>query len=775
MQVSRYALVLLLAAACAGAPPPPQPPAAAPPSPIVLSPPPESSPRLVPQRGRAWGPAAVFGGGRWVLAADDDRRAHLWDVQNGTLLRSLEGHTEEITGVLALPDGKRALTTAMDGTLRLWDLVDARPLRTTPAHRGECTNLRLSESGRRAMTKGGFRPMADARLRDADGRIVVWEVESGAALRVLGPFQRLGAADLSSDGSRVLAQVDDGLVLFDVDTGARKITLKQSPREKSWNVTSVVLARDGSGAAISRGVGVELWDLGTGEKLAFEGEHEWPHDGSFAFTPDGLELRIASSEGITRVHLTTGKTDPLAPFSARDDGMIRGTELTPDARYVLAESTGSEGMLLLDAESGAKIRALDATSERVGRLAVSPDGAQLLVAGVLDARVWDLQSLALKRIIEGQADDVAFSTDGRRAFVGGTELRAFGAAGGELLGSIDVFRAEDVAALSATRDGRRVVSGGVRSQVVWDMETRKPIRRWPRARQEVLSVAISGDGRRVLDAVRDLEQGGQDDRVELWDVETGERLQKLSGHAQGITATAFLPGERRAVSAGRDGAVIVWDLASGAVVRTMKEPDPDEIQALAISPDGKRAATGGGNLRWTRDTSVTLWDLETGRVIRKLQGHTRPVVALAFLPDGQHVASSSEDRTVRLWSTLDGASVALMAWGKEWLAFTDDGYFASSPGGGERVAVVQGMESHRLARLPARDNRPDLLLQRVHLGPRPSASQAPVLAPARMPAGCGCRAAPPGEGSALWLLAAGAVASWIARRHRPGLSSRPPC
>jgi WD40 repeat protein len=115
---------------------------------------------------------------------------------------------------------------------------------------------------------------------------------------------------------------------------------------------------------------------------------------------------------------------------------------------------------------------------------------------------------------------------------------------------------------------------------------------------------------------------------------------------------ALTPDSRRFFSASWEGAVL-WDWASGKLIRRF-EGHADAILTIAVSPDGKRALTGGGgrhNKGWTHgtDNSICLWELETGRLLHRYEGHTHGVWGLAFSPDGRRFLSGSMDGTLRLW------------------------------------------------------------------------------------------------------------------------------
>jgi WD40 repeat protein len=67
------------------------------------------------------------------------------------------------------------------------------------------------------------------------------------------------------------------------------------------------------------------------------------------------------------------------------------------------------------------------------------------------------------------------------------------------------------------------------------------------------------------------------------------------------------------------------------------------VVAMAWSPDGQYIASGGV------DTTVQVWEASNGTLIKNYTGHSAEVEGLSWSSDSKHIASASDDKTVQLW------------------------------------------------------------------------------------------------------------------------------
>jgi WD40 repeat protein len=116
---------------------------------------------------------------------------------------------------------------------------------------------------------------------------------------------------------------------------------------------------------------------------------------------------------------------------------------------------------------------------------------------------------------------------------------------------------------------------------------------------------------------------------------------------ESLVSRTFLPRfpSTLCVNAGR---AVGWP-----VIQYVLEEHTGIVRSVAFSPDGKHIVSGSD------DKTICVWDAVTGQVVSgPLEGHTECINSVAFSPDGKHIASCSSDNTVCVWDTVNGEVVS---------------------------------------------------------------------------------------------------------------------
>jgi dipeptidyl aminopeptidase/acylaminoacyl peptidase len=133
------------------------------------------------------------------LLASGLKDIRLWRVTDGTLLRKIAAPSPWAGAVAFSPDGQ-SLATANRNTVRLWRVADGTLLRTLAAHAGNVTTLAYTTDGS-ALLAGTFDPQHPVQHA---GALTLWCVEDGRLLRVYKTPAGVWSAGFSPD-SRLIA------------------------------------------------------------------------------------------------------------------------------------------------------------------------------------------------------------------------------------------------------------------------------------------------------------------------------------------------------------------------------------------------------------------------------------------------------------------------------------------------------------------------------------------------------------------------------------------
>jgi WD40 repeat protein len=494
------------------------------------------------------------------------------------------------------------------------------------------------------------------------------------------PATAVTSVAVSPDGSLVATTAEGGVRLYDAKTG----TLVRAIGEAAGS--SVAFSPDGrslAGGGFHMDKLVGIYDVRTGRLLrTLAGHTEWEVD-ACTFSPDG---KLLASTGVDKQILVWDlATGALRHRLADQPYRVTTLAFSPDSATLACGGDGT--VRLWDMKTGRVRRTLAGHRVWVCTVAFSPDGATVAGGGcdwsfhrghdwprpgwrgpeVCEWRLWDAASGDLRRAETGTGPllSLAFAPDGKALACGiGAEVRLYDLSS-EAPGRVVARHHYGVTSVAFTPDGAAVISGSHDHTVKrTSLATGEVEWHAPGAFEQVNSVALSEDGSLLATGssdgrfARGVRQAGAKGigpgAVRLWDARTGRLLRRLGDPADQIMAVALSPDGRRVAAGGGGpdgkGVVRVWDAAGGSPVWSAGE-HAAEVLAVAFAPDGSSLASAGA------DGVILLRDPQTGSVARTLPGHDRGATSLAFSADGAALACGGGDGTTSLWETRTGRRV----------------------------------------------------------------------------------------------------------------------
>jgi WD40 repeat protein len=192
-----------------------------------------------------------------------------------------------------------------------------------------------------------------------------------------------------------------------------------------------------------------------------------------------------------------------------------------------------------------------------------------------------------------------------------------------------------------------------------------------------------------------LATGDLDGKICLWQVVDGQQVLTLKGHRDWIWSVTFSPDGKTLASCGHDSLIRLWDVQSidfeqsnpanlaeasdssylpVTCLKTLRG-HLSRVWTIAFSPDGQMLASGSD------DQTIRLWNAHDGTCLTVLHGHTGGVTSVRFSPNGQLLASASEDSSIRLWSVDCRTYLKTLQGHTRWVravAFSPDGQTLAS-------------------------------------------------------------------------------------------------
>ena len=326
---------------------------------------------------RQWVNATAFSpDGALLATASADRTLRLWETREWRQVAVVHGHTGPLTSVVFEREGRRVYTGAGDGTWRAWDLSAIDPDRTTWQIGESVYDLAFSADGHRAAVTGWT------------GLVAIRDVGTGKSIsQWMGHRQSGVRVGWSRDGRWLVTTGNDGrIVLWEAETGREVVVLDEVP---DTQITGVAFSPDGAQVAAPTTAGtVKVWDIPLGRlrQTLSDGTRQIWH---VAWSPDGRLLAAAGRDGAVTLW------DWAAGKEVRRLEHGRGTLVSafrPDGAMLAIGST-SRTVSLWDVASGRRVRTLEGHDGAVNGLSFAPDGTRLATASDDNTvKIWDPQT-----------------------------------------------------------------------------------------------------------------------------------------------------------------------------------------------------------------------------------------------------------------------------------------------------------------------------------------------------------------------------------------------
>ena len=323
-------------------------------------------------------------------------------------------------------------------------------------------------------------------------------------------------------------------------------------------------------------------------------------------------------------------------------------------------------------------------------VAFSPDGFRIATAGAprKEAYIWDARSgdrLVTLKGATAPIHDIAYDRSSTRlvtASENGDVIVWDATTGLRLFVLHDVGTSGTVPVVEFSPDGVWLGAVDQTGRVrIWDARSRRLVRTI-RADHGLCGLSWSADGTRIGTG-----QCGSSRAPagRVWDTRTGRVLFTTSGQRDAVFGLALSPDGRRAASGDFDGNARIWDAETGRLIATLRGHVGAVLDVL-YSPDGRLIATSG------IDATARVWDASSGAPLLVLHGHSAGVGHLSFARESRRLATGSEDGTARVWDvSLEG--------GRDWLTLVGRGApvdtLEYSRDGAQLLAISNGPSTAR--------------------------------------------------------------------------------
>ena len=527
-----------------------------------------------------------------LISLSDDGDPEHWDITTGSNTPILDLNVYEFSNnVFSISsDGSKFVTHTHKEKLKIWDTSKDKAIATLKGH---------------SRFLDGWRPFRNKNKNPQYADVL--------------------ALDFSYDGKYVASGSKNMTVrLWDTERRKKRHTLKG---HKGW-VTAVAFSKDGNTVASGDTEGIlRLWKTGDGNELAISKGHKNTIV-ALTFTPDGKTLASASADGTIRFW-DAHSGDEISIFATGHTESVKALTFSADGAF-LSSATFNSTVQKYDVTTQKQISTFTADNDNqiiAEQVVLTPDASLLACQPVENFLTFN---------IKGTEFDKIFSSNRIP-----NDYRVW-----------DVLTGEELPTQSYAREiiispnNKYFARSNLKRIIISDVKSGN----------ELFQITVKNTAILFSPDSKLLVTGGSfSTPTVIWDVRDQRQLTTLGTGDKPIVFSA----DGNILACGRGGFdVVLWDVSVPTEPLLIGDIDGSfstmNIKVYAISPDNTIFLEAHHLLHdWFCEAQIQLYDMTTGDRLLTLYGHTEPINALTFSPDGNTLASGSEDGTVLLWDWDD--------------------------------------------------------------------------------------------------------------------------
>lgn len=455
--------------------------------------------------------------------------------------------------------------------------------------------------------------------------------------------------DLSPDSKKIIIAHAKGIAFLDAST----LKIVDMIKTAGW-IRNAKYSKDGRRIYAAQDSLILVWDVQTKTCLdTLKGHRKVVAD--IEISPQG-DMMISTAVDSTYCLWN------IADGKGRIKGKGRGKKfghmaISPDGKYLAASIAEDNIITIWNIKTGKQVRTLSGHKKAINSIEYSSNGEKIISSsddGTV--MVWDLSENQIDELLKGGEIGAIHPNGEVIAVVDGlynNRIKIYDFQKKKQVKSLE-GHSDIITHIGFSSDGEQIVTSSLDSTVrIWNTATGKCNRKITGIKGDVYYAVLAPDNKRILIVAQDTVVYNEYIRKErlvcsirLYDINNSEVLHTFPWETnKWRRLNVSFNSEKKIVALAAFGSINVVDLQTYRR-KQLLEHDGD-ITAVKIEEGGNIIASS------SKDKTVRLWNAETGECMKMLS-HESSVSSVSFSHNGKYIVTTSEDQSVRIWNVSSG-------------------------------------------------------------------------------------------------------------------------